>query len=65
LEEFDEHEFLFRIQAVAHVSNLGSLLVDKGIILLSVSSGWMYVLEVLALDMTRSEGDMAKAFFSS
>jgi hypothetical protein len=26
LEEFDEHEFLFRIQIVAYVSNLGRLL---------------------------------------
>jgi hypothetical protein len=26
LEEFDEHEFLFRIQCVAYVSNLGRLL---------------------------------------
>jgi hypothetical protein len=26
LEEFDEHEFLFRIQTVAYVSNLGRLL---------------------------------------
>jgi hypothetical protein len=25
-EEFDEHEFLFRIQAVAHMSNLGRFL---------------------------------------
>jgi hypothetical protein len=26
LEEFDEHVFLFRIQGVAHVSNLGGFL---------------------------------------
>jgi hypothetical protein len=26
LEEFDEHEFLFRIQIVAYVSNIGRLL---------------------------------------
>jgi hypothetical protein len=26
LEEFDEHEFLFRVQIIAYVSNLGRLL---------------------------------------
>jgi hypothetical protein len=26
LEEFDEHEILFRVQVIAHMSNLGRLL---------------------------------------
>jgi hypothetical protein len=39
--------------------------VDNGIILLSVSSGWMDVLEVLASGMTGSEGDSGKAYFNS
>jgi hypothetical protein len=36
--------------------------VDNGIVLLSVSSGWM---DVLASDMTESRGYSAKAYFSS
>jgi hypothetical protein len=39
---------------------------DNGIVLLSVSSGWMDVLEVLALGMTGlGGGDSAKACFNS
>jgi hypothetical protein len=37
----------------------------NGIVLLSVSSGWMDILEVLASSMTGSRGDLAKAYFSS
>jgi hypothetical protein len=62
LEEFDEHEFLFGIQIVTYVSNLGRLLHGNRIVLLSVSSGWM---EVLASCMIRSGGDPTKAFFNS
>jgi hypothetical protein len=39
--------------------------IDKGIVLLSESSGWMDVLEVLASGMTRSRGDLVKACFKS
>jgi hypothetical protein len=39
---------------------------DNGVILLSVSSGWMDVLEVLALGMIGSGGgDSAKTCFNS
>jgi hypothetical protein len=65
LEEFDKREFLFRIQIIAYVSNLGRLLVDNRIILLSVSSGWMDVLEVLASGIIGFRGDSTKAWFSS
>jgi hypothetical protein len=37
---------------------------DNGIVLLSVSSGWMDVLEVLASGMTGSRGNSAKACFN-
>jgi hypothetical protein len=36
-----------------------------GTVLLSESYGWMDVLEVLDLGMTRSGGNSAKAFFNS
>jgi hypothetical protein len=38
---------------------------DNGTVLLSESSSWMDVLEVLALCMTRSRGDLAKALLNS
>jgi hypothetical protein len=38
---------------------------DNGIVLLSVSSGWMDILEVLTSRMIRSRGDSAKACFNS
>jgi hypothetical protein len=52
LEELDECEFLFGIQTVAYMSHLGGSFVDNRIFLMSVSSGWMDILEVLALGMT-------------
>jgi hypothetical protein len=39
--------------------------VDNGIVLLSVSSDWMDVLEFLASGMIGSGGDSAKACFNS
>jgi hypothetical protein len=63
LEEFDERLFLFGIQIVAYVSNLEGSSMDNGILLLSVSSGWM---DVLASGMTGSGGgDSGKACFNS
>jgi hypothetical protein len=38
LEEFDEHEFLFGIQTITHVSDLRRLLHGNGMVLLSESS---------------------------
>jgi hypothetical protein len=38
---------------------------DNRIILMSVSSDWMHVLEVLASGNTESGGDSAKACFNS
>jgi hypothetical protein len=39
--------------------------VDNGIVLLSKSSDWMDILEVLASSMTGSGGHSAKAYFKS
>jgi hypothetical protein len=56
VEEFDEREFLFGVQTVAYVSHLRRFLRRQRAILLSVSSGWMDVLEVLTLVLTGSGG---------
>jgi hypothetical protein len=57
LEEFDEHEFLFGIQIVAYVSNLGTFLRGQrnrlAECVLRLDGN---VLEVLALGMTGSGG---------
>jgi hypothetical protein len=65
LDEFDEHKFLFRIQTIVHKSNLGGSSGDSGIILLSESSNWMDILDVLASDMIGSGWDSTNAFFNS
>jgi hypothetical protein len=67
LEEYDEHEFLFRVQTVAYVSHLRRFLRRQWAILLSVSTGWMDVLEVLTSGLTGSGGAgvLAKACFNS
>jgi hypothetical protein len=62
LDEFDKRDFLFGIQTIAYVSNLGRLLRGQRNLLLSVSSSWM---GVLASGMTGSGGDSAKACFNS
>jgi hypothetical protein len=65
LEEFDEHEFLFGIEVVAYVSNLGRLLYGQ----------WNYLVECvlrldghlggLGLEHDWVWGDSAKACFNS
>jgi hypothetical protein len=65
MEEFDEREFLFRIIIVAYVRNLGRFIHGQRTDLAECVLQLDGHLGVLASGMTGSNGDSAKACFSS